>query len=106
MAIPKLFKPFHHEPSKQVYFDNAPSPHNPILIAHREYKIITTGHGFAPDFPDIVVSIGAGLRTESSQDSQDTDRRSIMSRVTGRASAKSQQRASRDQMAFSADCDN
>jgi hypothetical protein len=74
MAIPKLFKPFHHEPSKQVYFDGAPSHHNPILIAHSEYKIAWTGYGFAPDCPDIVVSIGTGLETESGRNSQDADR--------------------------------
>src|SRR5271170_5714665 len=72
MAIPKLFKPFHHEPSKQVYFDGAPSHNNPILIAHNEYKITWTGYGFAPDYPDIVLSIGTGLETESSRNSQDT----------------------------------
>src|SRR5205814_1234687 len=106
MAIPKIFKPFHHEPSKQVYFDGAPSHHNPILIAHNEYKIIWTGYSFAPDYPDIVVSIGTGLETESSQNSQDTDRISIMSRVRGRAGRRAQQRASRGQIAFSADGHN
>jgi hypothetical protein len=106
MAIPKLFKPFHHEPSKQVYFDGAPFQHNPILIAHNEYKITWTGYGFAPDYPDIVVSIGTGLETESSRNSQDTDRISTMSRVKGHASRKTQQWASRNQIAFSAHCDN
>lgn len=106
MAIPRLFKPFHHEPSKQVYFDGAPSHHNPILIAHNEYKLIWAGYGFAPDYPDMVVSIGAGLETESSRNSQDTDRTSTMSRVRGHASRTTQQMASRNQIAFSADCDN
>jgi hypothetical protein len=102
MAIPKLFKPFHHKPSKQVYFDGVPSPHNPILIAHEEYKIASSEYGFLPDYPDIVVSIGTGLETESSRNSQDTDRISIMSRVKGRASRKTKQSASRGQIASSA----
>ena len=106
MAIPKLFKPFHHEPSKQVYFDGAPSHNNPILIAHNEYKITWTGYGFAPDYPDIVLSIGTGLETESSRNSQDTDRISTMSRVTGHANGEAQQRASRNQIAFTTECDN
>jgi hypothetical protein len=102
MAIPKLFKPFHHKPSKQVYFDGVPPPHNPILIAHEEYKIASSEYGFAPDYPDIVVSIGTGLETESSRNSQDTDRISIMSRVKGRASRKTEPSASRGQIASSA----
>lgn len=93
MAIPKIFKPFHHEPSKQVYFDVASSHNNPILIAHKEYEIIWTGYGFAPKYPDIVVSIGTGLETKSRQNSQDTDRKSTMSRKKGHASKKSQQTA-------------
>jgi hypothetical protein len=101
MAIPKLFKPFHHEPSKQVYFDSVPSPHNPILIAHEEYKIALSEYGFALDYLDIVVSIGTGLEAESSRNSQDTDRISIMSRVKGRASRKTEQSASRGQIASS-----
>jgi hypothetical protein len=93
MAIPKIFKPFHHEPSKQVYFDVADSHHNPILIAHKEYEIIWTGYGFAPKYPDIVVSIGTGLETKPRQNTQDTSRKSIVSRKKGRTGKKSQQAA-------------
>lgn len=91
MAIPKIFKPFHHEPSKQVYFDDASSHPNPILIAHKEYEIIWTGYDFAPEYPDIVVSIGTGLETKPRQNSHDTDGKSIISRKKGRTSKKTQQ---------------
>lgn len=94
MAIPKIFKPFYHEPSKQVYFDVASSHYNPILIAHKEYEIFWTGYGFAPKYPDIVVSIGTGLETKLRQNSQGTDRKSIMFRRKGHASKKTQQTAS------------
>lgn len=90
MAIPKIFKPFYHEPSKQVYFDVASSHQNPILIAHKEYEIIWTRYGFEPKYPDIVVSIGTGLKTKSRQNFQDT----IMSRRRGYASRETQQTAS------------
>jgi hypothetical protein len=106
MANPKLFKPFHHEPSKQVYFDGAPSHQNLNLIAHDEFKITWTGYGVAPDYPDIVLSIGTGLETESSRNSQDTDRISIISRVKGYASGKTQQKAARSQRPISADYDS
>lgn len=55
-AAPKIFKPFHHEPSKQVYLDGAIYHNNPIQIADKERKNLWPS--MKAESPDIVVSIG------------------------------------------------
>ncbi|KAI4204204.1 MAG: hypothetical protein LQ350_001395 [Teloschistes chrysophthalmus] len=55
-AAPMIFKPFHHEPSKQVYMDGAIYHNNPIQIADKERKNIWPS--LPSDYPDVLVSIG------------------------------------------------
>lgn len=55
-AAPRIFKPFHHVPSKQVYVDGAMYQNNPINIADKEQKLLWPS--LAKDNPDLVVSIG------------------------------------------------
>ncbi|ORX91403.1 acyl transferase/acyl hydrolase/lysophospholipase, partial [Clohesyomyces aquaticus] len=55
-AAPKLFKPFYHEPSKQVYMDGALFHNNPVWIADREWKLLWSNE--ICDQPDIVLSLG------------------------------------------------
>lgn len=57
-AAPRIFKPFVHEPSKQVYLDGAIYHNNPIQIADRERKYLWPS--MKAEFPDVVVSIGTG----------------------------------------------
>ncbi len=57
-AAPKIFKPFHHEPSKQSYLDGAIYHNNPIQIADKERKNLWPS--MKAEFPDVVVSIGTG----------------------------------------------
>jgi hypothetical protein len=92
MAIPKLFKPFHHEKSKHIYFEGSDSRHNPILIAHNEYKIASAGGGVEIEYPDVVLSLGTGLETTSSQASKDSERASLLSRLTRHGSTKARKR--------------
>lgn len=51
-----MFKPFCHEPSKQVYTDGAIYHNNPIQIADKERKLIWPD--LENEYPDIVVSVG------------------------------------------------
>ncbi|KAL9606732.1 MAG: hypothetical protein Q9179_000088 [Wetmoreana sp. 5 TL-2023] len=51
-----IFKPFHHEPSKQVYLDGAIYHNNPIQIADKERKNLWPS--LKTDYPDVFVSIG------------------------------------------------
>jgi hypothetical protein len=106
MAIPKLFKHVHHRPSKKVYLDSEHSYHNPILLANKEYKIISAGDGLAIDYPDIVVSLGTGLETNWGQNSKNSYKASIVSRLKGPVSAKAQQRDTKGQISSSAEGDN
>ncbi|KAL8689851.1 MAG: hypothetical protein Q9218_004571 [Villophora microphyllina] len=55
-AAPRIFKPFHHEPSKQVYMDGAIYHNNPIQIADKERKNLWPS--LPSDYPDVLVSIG------------------------------------------------
>ncbi|KAL8706935.1 MAG: hypothetical protein Q9201_000095 [Fulgogasparrea decipioides] len=52
----EIFKPFHHEPSKQVYLDGAIYHNNPIQIADKERKNLWPS--LKTDYPDVFVSIG------------------------------------------------
>src|SRR5262245_12125826 len=62
MATPRLFKPFRHEPSKQVYLDGGLSGHNnPIAIADTEHRAICHGSSFSARYPDFILSLGTGL---------------------------------------------
>lgn len=55
-AAPRMFKPFCHGPSKQVYTDGAIYHNNPIQIADKERKLIWPE--LENDPPDIIVSVG------------------------------------------------
>ena len=55
-AAPTYFKPFHHEPSKQVYSDGGIYHNNPIEIADRERRLIWPAQQDLE--PDVIVSIG------------------------------------------------
>lgn len=61
-AAPRVFKPFLHEPSKQVYLDGAIFHNNPIAIAERERKLIW--RSLRDECPDILVSIGTSFSSE------------------------------------------
>ena len=97
MATPKLFKPFHHERSKQIYFESENSRHNPILIAHKEHEIVSTGDSVEVEYPDIVLSLGTGLQTASSQNSKDSEKQSLLSRLKTQGSTKTQQSGTKGQ---------
>jgi hypothetical protein len=98
MAIPKLFKAFHHEQSKQIYVESASSRYNPILIAHTEYKIASTEDTVEIEYPDIVLSLGTGAKTTSSQNSKDSEKPSLLSRLRRQGSTKTQQRGTNRQI--------
>lgn len=55
-AAPRMFKPFHHEPSKQVYVDGAIYHNNPVQIADKERKILWLS--MQAEYPDVWASIG------------------------------------------------
>ena len=63
-AAPKIFKPFHHELTKQVYLDGAIYHNNPINVADRERKLIWPS--LRPLSPDIIVSLGTAMHTGGS----------------------------------------
>jgi hypothetical protein len=71
MAMPKLFKTSQNGRSKHLYLEGADLRHNPILVAHNEYKIASTGSGVEIEYPDVVLSLGTGLTATSSQNSWD-----------------------------------
>ncbi|TVY16534.1 Phospholipase A I [Lachnellula arida] len=55
-AAPRIFKPFSHGPSKQVYVDGALYHNNPIQVADLERKLLWPTDGY--NYPDFVLSIG------------------------------------------------
>lgn len=57
-AAPTYYKPFPHEPSKQVYIDGGLWHNNPVVIADLERKLIWPDEAHLP--PDILLSIGSG----------------------------------------------
>lgn len=59
-AAPRIFKPFCHQFSKQIYTDGAIYYNNPIEIADKERKLIWPN--MEDECPDIVVSVGTTLR--------------------------------------------
>jgi hypothetical protein len=98
MEIPKLFKPYHHEKSKHIYFEGADSRHNPILISHNEYKIASAGSGVEIEYPDVVLSLGTGFETTSSQASKDSEKASLLSRLTRQGSIKTRKRGKKGEI--------
>lgn len=67
-AAPKIFKLFYHQLSKQNYVDGAIYHNNPIEIANKERKFIWPN--MKDDYPDIVVSVGTTIRSNSRHPSQ------------------------------------
>ncbi|KAF2128735.1 hypothetical protein P153DRAFT_340903 [Dothidotthia symphoricarpi CBS 119687] len=55
-AAPPYFKPFEHAPSKRTYLDGAVYHNNPVLLVHRERKLLWPD--VAHKGPDIFLSIG------------------------------------------------
>ena len=62
-AAPRIFKPFSHEPSKQVYVDGAVYHNNPIQVADLERKLLWPTDGL--NIPDFVLSIGTAYNPRS-----------------------------------------
>jgi predicted acylesterase/phospholipase RssA len=62
-AAPRIFKPFSHEPSKQVYVDGAVYHNNPIQVADLERKLLWPTDGI--NIPDFVLSIGTAYNPHS-----------------------------------------
>lgn len=60
MATHKLFKPFRHDPSKQIYTAADISNRNPIAIADKERKLLSNQQD-PSDLPDLVLSLGTGM---------------------------------------------
>jgi hypothetical protein len=92
MAMPKLFKTSRNGRSKHLHLEGADLRHNPILVAHNEYKIASTGSVVEIEYPDVVLSLGTGLTATSSQNSKESEKISIISRLKRQGSTKTQQR--------------
>jgi hypothetical protein len=75
MAMPKLFKTSQNGRSKHLYLEGADLRHNPILVAHNEYKIASTGSVMEIEYPDVVLSLGTGHPATSSQNSKESETR-------------------------------
>lgn len=60
MATPKLFKPFRHDPSKQIYTAAEITFRNPITIADSERRLLSGSHEHF-ELPDLVLSLGTGV---------------------------------------------
>ena len=60
MATPRLFKPFYHDPTKQIYCAATAEHLNPIYIADSERRIFKQDLQ-CPEAPDLMVSLGAGV---------------------------------------------
>lgn len=58
-AAPRIFKPFHHEGSKQTYLDGAVYHNNPVGIADSEWRLIWGSN--LCSHPDVVLSLGTGF---------------------------------------------
>ena len=66
MATPRLFKPFRHDPSKQIYTAADINFRNPISIAESERKLLA-GKQDQIEYPDIVLSLGTGVDAQPGQ---------------------------------------
>jgi patatin-like phospholipase/acyl hydrolase len=62
-AAPRIFKPFSHEASKQVYVDGAVYHNNPIQVADLERRLLWPSDGH--NVPDFVLSIGTAYNPSS-----------------------------------------
>lgn len=62
-AAPRIFTPFCHQASKQVYIDGAVYHNNPILVADTERKLLWPAEGH--NHPDFVLSIGTTYNPRS-----------------------------------------
>ena len=60
-AAPRYFKPFCHEPSKQVLMDGAIYHNNPVHVADTERKLLWPS--LSNEHPDLVVSIGTSYKS-------------------------------------------
>ncbi|OCK84171.1 hypothetical protein K432DRAFT_289452 [Lepidopterella palustris CBS 459.81] len=89
MATPKLFKPFHHAPSKQTYLECGTNYNNPIAVAIYECRVIKTGSNFTSYYPDIVVSLGTGYEPPTHQSPVESPHRNrLMDFATRKLQAK------------------
>ena len=68
-AAPKIFKPFHHEATKQVYLDGGIYYNNPVKVADRERKLIWPS--LRDSSPDLVVSLGTAMKRGNHQQVRD-----------------------------------
>lgn len=63
MATPRLFKPFFHEETKQIYSSAKPRHLNPIHLADSERRILKQDLD-CPDAPDLIVSLGTAVEED------------------------------------------
>lgn len=64
-AAPRIFKPFCHEPSGQIFQDGAIYHNNPVEVAMQERRLIWPD--VAEAHPDLVLSIGTSYNSASSK---------------------------------------
>ena len=60
MATPKLFKPYRHAPSKQMYTAAEQLHQNPIVFADKERQLLYPTNEQC-ERPDLILSLGTGL---------------------------------------------
>jgi hypothetical protein len=70
MTDPKLFKPYHHETSKQVFADRKNALQNPALIAYNEFKTLSDDPALSSEYPDILISIGIGADADHDEENE------------------------------------
>jgi len=70
-------------------------------VAHNEYKVASTGSGVEIEYPDVVLSLGTGLTATSSQNSKESEKVSIISRLKRQGSTKTQQRRAKGEISVS-----
>ncbi|PVI00816.1 hypothetical protein DM02DRAFT_592134 [Periconia macrospinosa] len=99
-AAPRLFKPFHHEPSKQIYLDGALCHNNPIKVADREWKLLWPNE--LCDYPDIVLSLGTGYNPHTRRVPV---KKSVPERLGIVAHGKSLVKLAKDHIQDSLDCE-
>lgn len=99
-AAPRIFRSFHHEPSKQVYMDGALYHNNPIQIAERERKLIWDKE--VNEYPDLIVSIGTSFNPHARRVPV---KKSSAARLGVFAHGKILAKIAKDHIAASLDCE-
>ena len=79
-ASPRIFKPFSHEPSGQIFQDGGIYYNNPVELAMRERGLIWPD--VAEAHPDVILSVGTGFNSQSSRQSTSPGRISRWNKVS------------------------